>query len=133
MYCSKCGLQNPDDASYCVKCGAKMDDDYKEGIAQKTEPEIEKKGINEPIKVGSNIVKEYRTLVFPNTTAGQNEKVRTINALSKEGWKVVSETITQGQFKGKTACCLAIICLPFGFCAGSTEGNINVTLEKDTL
>lgn len=79
------------------------------------------------------MVKEYRTLIFPNTTTGQEEKIKTINALSKEGWKVVSETITPGKFKGKTACCLATICLPFGFCAGSTEGTINVTLERDTL
>ncbi len=76
---------------------------------------------------------EYRTLLFPNTAAGQEEKVKTINALSKEGWKVVSETITPGKFKGEKACCLAIICLPFGFCAGSTEGTINVTLERDAL
>lgn len=79
------------------------------------------------------MVKEYRTLIFSNNAEGQKEKVRTINALSKEGWKVVSETITQGKFKGKTACCLASICLPFGFCAGSTEGDINLTLERDAL
>lgn len=42
MYCSKCGIQNPDDASFCVKCGAKIDDDYKEGIAQKTEERLVK-------------------------------------------------------------------------------------------
>jgi hypothetical protein len=79
------------------------------------------------------MAKEYRTSLFPNTAAGQEEKIRTINALSHEGWKVVSETITPGKFKGVKACCLASICLPFGFCAGSTEGTINVTLERDTL
>lgn len=79
------------------------------------------------------MVKEYRTLSYPNTNAGQANKVREINILSKDGWNVTSETITQGKMKGKKACCLATICLPFGFCAGSTEGTINVTIEREKL
>lgn len=33
MYCSKCGTQNPDDASFCIECGNNL------------KPEIERKGI----------------------------------------------------------------------------------------
>ncbi len=36
MYCSKCGSQNEDDASFCIKCGSSF---------KPTKPEIERKGI----------------------------------------------------------------------------------------
>lgn len=41
MYCSKCGTQNPDDASFCIKCGVKIDEVYKES-APKTEERLVK-------------------------------------------------------------------------------------------
>lgn len=74
--------------------------------------------------------KEYLNLQFPNNAAGQSQKLNALNTYSREGWRVASETITPGQFKGKDACCLALICLPFAFCAGSTDGTINLTLER---
>jgi hypothetical protein len=54
-----------------------------------------------------------------------------MNHLTKKGWKVVSENISSGRFKGKTACCYALICLPLGFAAGSTDGEIVVTYERE--
>jgi hypothetical protein len=73
---------------------------------------------------------EFKTLTFPNTPEGQEQKIKELQKASEEGWEVVSETITQGKFKGKKACCLAFLFLPCAFCAGSTEGTINVTLKR---
>ena len=74
---------------------------------------------------------QFKNLTFPNTPKGQKQKIMTLQKEAAEGWVVVSETITQGEFKGKKACCSAFICLPTALCAGSTDGTINVTLKKD--
>lgn len=76
-------------------------------------------------------MKEYITLQFPNDATGQRRKLEALQSYGAQGWRVVSETITPGKFKGGNACCLALICLPLAFCAGSTDGEINVTLERD--
>ena len=76
---------------------------------------------------------EYKTLTFPNNAEGQAEKIRSLQWYSSEGWEVISENITQGKFRGGTAFCLAVlICLPAAFCAGSTDGEITVTLKRDS-
>lgn len=76
---------------------------------------------------------EYKTLTFPNNAEGQAEKIKALQWYSSQGWEVVSENITQGKFRGGTAFCLAVlICLPAAFCAGSTDGEITVTLKRDT-
>ncbi len=76
---------------------------------------------------------EYKTLTFPNNAQGQAEKIKALQWYSSQGWEVVSENITQGKFRGGTAFCLAVlICLPAAFCAGSTDGEITVTLKRDT-
>lgn len=51
---------------------------------------------------------------------------------ANQGWEVVSETIANGKFRGGRACCLFAICTPLAFLAGSTEGEIKVTIKKDT-
>ena len=76
---------------------------------------------------------EFKTLTFPNNEQGQAEKIKALQWYSEEGWEVVSENITQGRFRGTTAFCLAmLICLPAAFCAGSSDGEITVTLKRDT-
>ena len=76
---------------------------------------------------------EFKTLTFPNNSSGQREKVKAITRHAAQGWEVVSESITPGKFNGKTACCLAVLCaLPCAFCAGSDDGEITVTLKRDT-
>lgn len=77
------------------------------------------------------MTKEFQTLNFKNDPSGQKEKINTLNKLSSEGWKISSETITQGKFKGGKACCLFTICAPLAFCAGNKDGTINVTLERE--
>lgn len=77
-------------------------------------------------------MKEYMTLSFPNNAKGQTEKLNAIKTYGQQGWKIASETITAGKSNGGKACCLAFVCLPLAFTAGSTDGEINVTLEKDT-
>ena len=76
------------------------------------------------------MAKEFINLQFPNNAGGQTRKLKALQTYGAEGWTVASETITPGKFKGQEACCLAIICLPLAFCAGSTDGYINLTLER---
>ena len=74
---------------------------------------------------------EFKTLTFPNNDKGQALKVVALQKAIGEGWVVVSESVTAGKFKGKTACCLSLIFLPCAFCAGSSDGTITVTLKRD--
>ena len=74
--------------------------------------------------------KEFMNLEFPNNARGQTQKIDTLQRYSAEGWRVASETVTPGKFRGTDACCLAMICLPLAFLAGSSDGTINVTLER---
>jgi hypothetical protein len=76
-------------------------------------------------------MKEYRHLEFPNNEQGQRAKIKALEESSKEGWRIASETITPGQFNGEKACCFFLICAPCAFLAGSKEGTINVTLERE--
>lgn len=76
---------------------------------------------------------EFKTLTFPNTEAGRQQKIRELQWYSTQGWEVVSESVTQGKFRGGTAFCLSVlVCLPAAFCAGTTDGEITVTLKRDT-
>jgi hypothetical protein len=75
---------------------------------------------------------EMKTLTFKNNEAGQRQKVQAVKEHLESGWEIVSETVKGGSFNGKTACCLATIFLPCAFCAGSSDGEIVVTLKKDT-
>lgn len=74
---------------------------------------------------------EFKTLNFPNNEKGQREKNQALQDYTSQGWEVVSENITQGKFRGGRACCLYTICAPLAFCAGSTTGEIIVTLKRE--
>lgn len=74
---------------------------------------------------------QFKTLQFPNTPAGQAEKNNVLGRETNQGWRVVSETIAPGKFKGVNACCLFLICAPFAFFAGHKDDIITVTLQKD--
>ena len=74
---------------------------------------------------------EFKTLTFPNTEEGRREKNSKIQWYANQGWEVVSENIKQGEFRGGRACCLFLICTPCAFLAGSTDGEIIVTLKRD--
>jgi hypothetical protein len=75
------------------------------------------------------MAKEFMNLQFPNNAGGQAEKLKALQTYGSQGWRVTSETVTPGKFRGENACCLALICLPLAFCAGSSDGHINLTLE----
>jgi len=74
---------------------------------------------------------EFQTLKFSNDRVGLKEKDNAITRLSVEDWRIESESIVQGHMKGGQGCCLATICLPMGFLAGRTTGEIVVTLVRD--
>ncbi|MFA6145940.1 MAG: hypothetical protein WC697_01230 [Patescibacteria group bacterium] len=76
-------------------------------------------------------MKQYRHLYFPNNNKGQIEKIKTLEEESKKGWRVTSETISPGHFQGDKACCFFLIFAPCAFFAGSTNGQINVTIERE--
>jgi hypothetical protein len=73
---------------------------------------------------------EFKTLTFENTPKGQKEKVQILSVHANEGWRVVSETVTPGKFRGTDACCLFIICVPLAFLAGHHDDTITVTLQR---
>jgi hypothetical protein len=77
------------------------------------------------------MVRHFRTLKFPNDELGIREKNRTLTQLTTEGWHIDSESIMSGHLKGTQACCLATICLPMGFLAGRTPGEIVVSLVRE--
>jgi hypothetical protein len=75
-------------------------------------------------------MEEFKTLTFPNTPQGQKEKVQALSKHASEGWRVVSETVTPGKFRGSNACCLFLICAPLAFLAGHHDDTITVTLQR---
>jgi hypothetical protein len=75
-------------------------------------------------------VPQFTTISFPNTPAGQQAKIKTLNEMTSQGWHVVSETITPGKFRGGTACCLFTLCAPLAFLAGHSDDMITVTLQS---
>lgn len=74
---------------------------------------------------------EFKTLQFANTPAGQTQKIAALQRESLQGWRVVSETIVAGKFKGGKACCLFTLCAPFALLAGHKSDIITVTLQRD--
>jgi hypothetical protein len=74
---------------------------------------------------------EFKTIQFPNTPAGQTQKTQRLAELDAEGWHVISETITAGEFNKEKACCFFLVFAPCAFLAGHKEGVITVTLRRD--
>jgi hypothetical protein len=76
---------------------------------------------------------EFKTLQFPNTARGQADKVAALQLHTAQGWRVVSETIVPGKFRGADACCFFLIFAPCAFLAGHTDDIITVTLERRAI
>jgi predicted ATP-dependent serine protease len=117
IYCEECGRQVSDKAASCPECGAPIYSNFTREGDQRSSAQ-------------RNV--EYKTLHFSNDIAGQKEKNKTLNSLAKSGWRVTSETITEGGFNGEKACCLGVMFPPLALCAGNKTGTINVTLERAT-
>ena len=73
----------------------------------------------------------FKTLEFPNTPRGQQRKISALEKETARGWRVVSETIVPGKFKGRQACCLFLIFMPCAFLAGHQDDIITITLVYD--
>jgi len=77
---------------------------------------------------------EFVTLKFVNDPQGIRSKNVAAVQLSHEGWRLVSEQIEQGKFRGGRACCLSTACcLPAGAMAGRTPGFIVVTFSREQI
>lgn len=74
---------------------------------------------------------QFKTLQFPNTPQGQTEKIKALEMETAQGWRVISETIVPGKFKGGKACFLFFIFAPCAFLAGHKNDIISITLQKD--
>jgi hypothetical protein len=71
---------------------------------------------------------QFKTLQFSNSPRGQADKVRALQLETSRGWRVVSETIIPGKFKGSQTCCLFMIFAPCAFLAGHKDDIISITL-----
>src|SRR4051795_10620568 len=75
---------------------------------------------------------EYITLKFLNDARGIHRKNAAAVQLSSEGWKLVSEQIQSGQFRGGRACCAGTMCcLPAMALAGNTPSVIVATFSRE--
>lgn len=67
---------------------------------------------------------DFKTLTFPNTPAGQEEKIRSLRDHAAMGWKIESEAISSGSYDVDSAvkegsvfalpaprCVLLLLCL----------------------
>jgi len=82
--------------------------------------------------------KEFKVLKFPNSSAGQAEKIRALSEASAKGWTVVSETITADAYDvesaAKQGACWCFVCGPF--CAPfmvsgvKKTGSITITFSR---
>jgi hypothetical protein len=81
---------------------------------------------------------DFKTLTFPNTPAGQEEKIHALKAHAARGWRIESEAISSGSYDVDTAVkeglCLCIacapICAPFALLGKQKAGIISVTLSR---
>jgi|SRR5579863_2083998 len=75
---------------------------------------------------------EYHTAQFKNDSGGIAEKNSYTRRMASQGWRIASEVIEQGHFKGGQACCLSTMCcLPAGFLAGRTAAIVTVTFVRE--
>lgn len=81
---------------------------------------------------------DFKTLTFPNTRAGQEEKIQALRRYADQGWRIESETISGDSYdvdsavKESLCLCLACapICAPLAFLGKQRKGVITVTLSR---
>ncbi|WP_411876611.1 hypothetical protein [Vulcanococcus limneticus] len=81
---------------------------------------------------------EFTVLKFPNTAAGQAEKVRALAEAASKGWGLVSEVVTPDSYDADSAilnsaalCCVCgPVCAPFGALGKKKSGTISVTFSR---
>lgn len=81
---------------------------------------------------------DFKTLAFPNTPAGQEEKIQSLRDHAAMGWKIESEAISSGSYdvdsavKEGVCLCLACapLCAPFALLGKQKSGIIAVTLSR---
>jgi hypothetical protein len=75
---------------------------------------------------------QYVTQKFENTQQGIHQKDIYSEQLAAQGYRITSEQVEAGSYKGGQACCLFLICAPFVFLTGKKPGTIVVTYSKDS-
>jgi len=81
---------------------------------------------------------DFKTLTFPNTPAGQEEKIQSLRAHAARGWRIESEAISSDSYDVDSAVkegvCLCIacapVCAPFALLGKQKSGSITVTLSR---
>ena len=76
---------------------------------------------------------EYHTVRFSNDGSGIAQKNTYTGQMAAQGWRIASESIEPGHFKGGDACCLFVICMPLAFLAGRTPGTVVITFSREFL
>jgi hypothetical protein len=74
---------------------------------------------------------EFETLQYPDTPAGQRQKVADLPQWIAAGWAVVSETVKPGESPG--GCCAPSCCGPIYVKGKAKPGTITVTLQRDSV
>src|ERR1700728_2882160 len=74
---------------------------------------------------------QYVTQKFANTREGLTHKDQYSRELAAQGFRIVSEQVEAGTYKGDEQCCLFLICAPCAFLAGRTPGFIVVTYGRE--
>jgi hypothetical protein len=81
---------------------------------------------------------EFKTLIFPVTRVGQEEKIQALRRHANQGWRIESESISGDSYdvdsavKESLCLCLACgpICSPLGFLGKQRKGMITITLSR---
>ncbi|MCK4799798.1 DUF4177 domain-containing protein [Candidatus Parcubacteria bacterium] len=74
--------------------------------------------------------KEYKTLLFKDTSNGRKKMEEDISKFAQDGWEIKSkETTQQGWNFGKT-CCLGVIFLPLAL-LGRKGNSIQIIMERE--
>ena len=77
------------------------------------------------------MAKEYKKLVFEDSTRGRTQMTARINELAKDGWIVKSEEISSQGYSFGNTCCLGCIFLPLAL-LGKKKNQIQVLMERES-
>lgn len=78
------------------------------------------------------MAKEYKTLVFEDSTHGRKKMATEIDKLANEGWELKSKEVSAQGWDAGTTCCLGALFLPLAL-LGKKSNVITVILEREKV